>query len=146
MAGLPTFDGTYGGGLADAFVVKVTPGASCTLVGRQALTGLNTAYLASYYAYIDYLTYGTTNSYNALAFEYQAYLDSQTAQTAYANRNYTTAKRYFGSSATYASWGWQYAYAAYQASGSQYAYAAYVYGYYASAYEAQAYTEAVAGC
>ncbi len=139
MTGLPTFDSTYGGGLADAFVVKVTPGATCALAGRPAAAGLTYANAAWQYAYYDYITYGTTNSYYALVYEYQAYLSSQAGATAHASGNYATAKTNFNAAATYAYYGHQYAYASYLASSSPYANFAYAYGYYVVAYENQAY-------
>ncbi|MGE3913031.1 MAG: SBBP repeat-containing protein [Chloroflexota bacterium] len=136
---LPTFDNTYGGGLADAFVVRVTPGGTCSLTARQAAAGLTYANAAYQYAYYDYITSGSTNSYYALVYEYQAYLNSQTARNALRSGDYTTAKANFSDAATYALYGYQYAYVAYAATGSQYAFYAFAYGYYASAYEAEAY-------
>jgi hypothetical protein len=139
VTGLPSFDSTYAGGLTDAFIVKVTPGATCALAGRQATAGLNQANAASQFAYVDYITSGTTNSYYALVYEYQAYLSSQAASTAHASGQYSTAKTNFNAASTYAYYGHQYAYLSYTATGSQYAFYAYQYGYYATLYENQAY-------
>jgi hypothetical protein len=138
ISGLPTFDGSYGGGLTDAFVVKVTGTSTCALTGRQASAGLAYATNAFNNAYYDYVMYGGTNSYYALVYQYQASLYSQAGYDAFTNGDYPTAKANFNAAATYAYYGYQYAYASYTSTGSVYAYYAFEYGYYTWFYENQA--------
>jgi hypothetical protein len=138
-SGLPTFDNTFSGGLIDAVVVKVTPGASCALAGRQAAAGRTNANYATQYAYYDYVTFGNTNSYYALVFLNQASVNSQGAYSAHASGQYATAKTKFNDAATYAYYGYQYAAASYASTLSSYAYYAFLYGYYAQTLEYQAY-------
>jgi hypothetical protein len=139
MSGMPTFDSSYGGGQTDAIVVKVTGGATCALAGRQASAGLTYATYAYQYAYYDYIVYGNLNSYYALAYQYQAYLNSQAGYSALTSGNFAAAKTSFNAAATYADSGYQYAYAAYTSTNSIYAYYAYAYGYHSWIYETQAF-------